>query len=228
MDRAEVEPAPRELAKLFDVVGDAGAHAAKRERRADDARKAQLLDDAERLLDRADIAALGHIGADRLHRIAEEQPILGDLDRLDRGADQLDAELGESAVLAERNRQVQCRLAADRGEHGVGPLALDDRREHFRGQRLDVGPIRELGVGHDRRRVAVDEHDLEPLVAKGLARLRAGVVEFARLPDDDGPGADDENAFDISTFGHGENRWLKAQGSRLRQRSPSQDLEGFA
>ena len=93
-------------------------------------------------------------------------------------------------------------LAADGRQDRVGPLALDDRGEHFDRQRLDVGPIRQLGVGHDRRRVAVDENDFESLGTQRFARLAARVVELARLADDDRAGADDENAFEIGATGH--------------------------
>ena len=78
----------------------------------------------------------------------------------------------------------------------------DDLLERFRRQRLDVGAIGQLRVGHDRRRVAVDEHDFEAFAAQRLDRLRARVVELAGLPDDDRAGADDEDAFDVSPFGH--------------------------
>ena len=44
--------------------------------------------------------------------------------------------------------------------------------------------------------------DLEPLGAQRLARLAAGVVELARLADDDRAGADDEDAFQIGSTGH--------------------------
>ena len=130
---------------------------------------------------------------------------------VDRRANQLDAVLRERAVLAERDRQVERRLPADGRQHRVRLLAFDDRGQDFGRQRLDVGAIGELGVRHDRRRVAVDEDDLEPLVAKGLARLRAGIVEFAALADDDRAGADDEDAFDVCTFGH----WGSLSASRL-------------
>ena len=82
------------------------------------------------------------------------------------------------------------------------------------GQRLDVGAIGRLGVGHDRRRIAVDEHDLEPFGAQRLARLRAGVVELARLPDDDRAGADDENAFQVGTFRHVQDKPRRLERSR--------------
>ena len=78
-----------------------------------------------------DVAALGHVRADLAHRIAELQPILGDLDRLDRRADELDAVLLERPVLAERDRQVERGLAADRRQHRVRPLAFDDLLERL-------------------------------------------------------------------------------------------------
>ena len=162
-----------------------------------------LVDRGDRLLHRPARRRLSGTSAPiSLHRVAEQQAILGDLDRLDRRADQLDAVLLERAVLAERHREVERGLAADGRQHRVGTLLLDDLREHFRRQRLDVGAIGDLRVGHDRRRVAVDEDDLEPLGAQRLARLGAGVVELAGLPDDDRAGADDEDALDVGTLGH--------------------------
>ncbi len=53
-----------------------------------------------------------------------------------------------------------------------------------------------LGVGHDRRRVRVDQDDPVALLLQRLARLGSGVIELAGLPDDDGAGADDQDAFD--------------------------------
>ena len=44
----------------------------------------------QRLLERRGDAALRHLDADLLHRVAEQQPILGHLDRVDLRANQLD------------------------------------------------------------------------------------------------------------------------------------------
>ena len=74
-------------------------------------------------MQRARQAALRDVEADLPHRVAEQQPILADLDRVDLRADELDAVLGERAVLVQRHRQVQRRLAADGRQHRVGPLA---------------------------------------------------------------------------------------------------------
>ena len=83
----------------------------------------------------------------------------------DRGADQLDAVALQHARLVEGDGQVERRLAADGRQDRVGLLVGDDLLERFDGERLDVGAVGQLRVGHDRRRVAVDEHDLEAFVA---------------------------------------------------------------
>lgn len=54
----------------------------------------------------------------------------------------------------------------------------------------------EVRVRHDGGRIGVDEHHLVALLGERLARLRAGVVELARLADDDGPRAEDHDLLD--------------------------------
>src|SRR5208337_3530244 len=55
----------------------------------------------------------------------------------------------------------------------------------------------------DRGRVRVDEDDPIAFRTQSLAGLRSGIVEFARLADDDRPGADDENGRDVGALRHG-------------------------
>ena len=57
----------------------------------------------------------------------------------------------------ERDRGVQRGLAAEGGQQRVGALLGDDLLDELRGDRLDVGGVGELRVGHDRRRVGVDQ-----------------------------------------------------------------------
>ena len=101
---------------------------------------------------------------------------------------------GQHAVLVQVERAVERGLPAHRRQQRVGPLLGDDLLDHLPGDRLDVGDVGHLRVGHDRRRVAVDEDDAVALLAQRLAGLRAGVVELAGLADDDRPGADDQDA----------------------------------
>ena len=76
----------------------------------------------------------------------------------------------------------------------------NDLFDHFGSDRLDVGGVGELRVGHDRGRVAVDQHDAVALLAQRLAGLGAGVVELAGLADDDRPGAEDQNTLYIGSL----------------------------
>ena len=140
--------------------------------------------------------------ADARHRRLELLAVLGLVDRLARGADHLDAELLQHAFAREVERAVERGLPAHRRQQRVGPLLLDDARDHLPGDRLDVGGVGHLRVGHDRGRVRVHQHHAVALVAQRLARLRARIVELARLADDDRPGADDEDALEVGALRH--------------------------
>src|SRR3546814_2183549 len=59
-----------------------------------------------------------------------------------------------------------------------------------------------VGIGHDRRRVGVDEDNAIALLLERLDRLRPRIVELARLTDNDRAGADDEDGLDVGSFGH--------------------------
>src|SRR5262249_36429893 len=59
------------------------------------------------------------------------------------------------------------------------------------------------GIGHDRRRIRVDEDDAIALLFERLAGLRPGIIELAGLADDDRSGADDEDALDVGALRHG-------------------------
>ena len=95
------------------------------------------------------------------------------LDRARVGADQLHAVPLEHAALGERHRDVERRLAAHRRQQRVRPLALDHLLDELRRDRLDVGAVGELRIGHDRRRIRVHEDHLVALLSQRLGRLRA-------------------------------------------------------
>ena len=66
---------------------------------------------------------------------------------------------------------VQRGLPAQRGEQRVGALDRDDLLQGVLGDRLDVGRVGELRVGHDRRRVGVHQADPDPLLLQHPAGL---------------------------------------------------------
>ncbi len=207
--RRQVQAALADLLEFLAVVGDAAAGAAQRERRADHDRIAagvglarDLRLDGQRLFHRMRDAGLGRTETDLGHRVLELLPVLGLVDRLGRRADQLDLVLVEHAVAVQVQRAVQRGLATHGRQDRIGALLGDDALDHFPGDGLDVGHIGGVRVGHDGRRVRIDQDDLEPFLAQRLARLRAGIVELAGLADDDGARADDQDALDVCAFWH--------------------------
>ncbi len=219
VDGAQAEAASGELTELFDVVGDAAADAAEGERRADDGGEPRALHDVERLGQGAREPALRRLDADFGHRVAEQQAIFTDLDRVDVRSDELDAMARQDSLRVQLHGEIERRLAADGGQHRVGLLPGDDRFDRLRRERLDVGAVGRLGVRHDGGRIAVHQHHLEPLAPERLAGLCARVVELRRLPDDDRAGADDENAVQIGASGHG--KQARGYGLGKRPRRPA-------
>ena len=114
-----------------------------------------------------------------------------------------DAVALERAGLGKLDGDVQRCLAAERGEQRIGLLTIEDLFDSRCGYGFDVSTISQLGIGHDGGGIAVHENDAVALLAQHLARLRARVVELARLPDDDGTRPDDEDRADVSPFRHG-------------------------
>src|SRR4051795_4156654 len=118
------------------------------------------------------------------------------------GADPLAPEPLQGPVLVQRHRDVERGLAAEGRQQRVGSLLFDDLRHRAGQQRLDVGGGGELRVGHDRRRIGVDEDDFVALLEQDLAGLDAGVVELGRLADHDRAGADQKDLLDVLAFRH--------------------------
>ena len=212
-DHRRVETAPDDLLELGAVVGDAAADPAEREGGSNhDQRQADLVRRSPR--PRRSSVPTVHCGA-RLRSpmasttLAELVAVLRAVDRLAASADHLDAVLARgcprpssaqaqfSAVCPPRvgsRASIGVPLVAARARGSCVTASADDR--------LEVGPIREGRIGHDRRRVGVDEDDPVALLPEGLARLRSRIVELAALTDDDGTGPDDEYRVNVVSSWH--------------------------
>ena len=194
LGRGEIQTALADLHELFGVVGDAAARATHGKGRTDDAGEADHLLHAPGLFHVVGDAGTGALETDAAHGLVKAGAILGLVDGVGGGADHLDTELLEHAMLLQRQGAVQRSLTTHGGQDGVRALFLDDLAHHFPGDGLDVGGVGHLRVGHDGGRVGVHQDDAVALFFQGLARLGAGVVEFAGLTDDDGAGAEDQDA----------------------------------
>ncbi len=185
------------------VVGDAAPSSAQGEAGSDNDRKSNGLLHAPSLFEGMRNARTRRTQTDAGHGLLELLTVFGHVDGCGLGADQLHPVLAQHPVVVQIERAVQRGLPAHGRQDGVGPFFLDDGLDHLPGDGLDIGDIGRFRVGHNGRRIAVDQNDLVALFAQRLAGLGAGVVELAGLADDDGAGPDDQNAFNVAALGHG-------------------------
>ena len=141
------------------------------------------------------------------HGLAKTAAVLGLVDGVGGGADHLDVEFCQRALLAQRQRAVQRGLAAHGRQQRKTAgndvaFLLDDLGDDLRRDRLDIGGVGQFRIGHDGGRIGIDQDDAVALVLQRLDRLGAGIVEFAGLADHDGTGADDQDGGDVGSFGH--------------------------
>ncbi len=200
--RRKVQTAGADLFELFTVIGDAATGATHGERRANDAGEADLVEHAVGFFHVMRDAGYRTGKTDVLHRLVEARTVFGLVDGVGVGTDHLDAELLQNAVLFQVQRAVQRGLATHGRQQCIWTLLLDDLGHGGPFDRFDVGGVSHGRVGHDGRRVGIHQDDAEAFLLQRLAGLSAGVIELARLADDDGAGAEDEDAFDICTFWH--------------------------
>ena len=200
--RRELQALAHDGDELLVGVSDAAAGAAEGKARAQYAGITHALGDSLGVGHAVGIARARDLQADLGHGLVKELAVLAALDSGQVAADHLDAVLVERTVLCQLDGGVQTGLAAQRGQQRVRALFLDYALDKFGGDGLDIGAVGKTRVGHDGRRVGVDQDDLKAILLEHLAGLGAGVVKLAGLADNDGARANDEDALDVSTFRH--------------------------
>ena len=198
--RAGLQPAAGDPVQLGLVVGDAGAAAAHRERRAHDDRVAE-----RRRPRRAPRPSCGRrrcardSAADRPRRSS-----LNSCRSSPRWIASTSAPISSTpycsstplscSAIAAFSAVCPPRVGSSASGRSFSMIFVDELGR----DRLDVGGVGELRVGHDRRRVGVDEDDPQALVLEHPAGLRAGVVELRGLADDDRAGADHQDVLQVA------------------------------
>ena len=153
----------------------------------DQQREADLFGDHLRLLGRERGAVGRVLDAEPAQQGAEPAAVLGQVDRVDRGAEQRHARLFEGAG------ELQRRLAAELDDHALRALLGADGEHVLGGQRLEVEAVGGVVVGGDGLRVAVDHHRVAAQLAGGHRRVHAAVVELDPLADPVRAGAEDDD-----------------------------------
>ena len=202
MSRREFKALAHDGDELLVGMRDATAGAAQGKARTQHAGISHALGDALGVCHAVGIARARDLQADLGHGLVKELAVLAALDGGKVTADHLDTVLVERAVLCQLDGGIQTGLAAQRGQQRVRSFLLDHTLDKFGGDGLDIGAVGQARVGHDGRRVGVDQDDLKAILLEHLAGLGAGVIELAGLANDDGARANDEDTLDVSTFRH--------------------------
>ena len=200
--RGVVQPGAGDPAEVGLVIREAGAESPHGEGRSDDHGIVEFRCRSEAFVHRVADDGAGRLGAAALDDALELLAVLAKLDGIDIGADERAVIPLQDAALVQGHRRIERGLAAEGRQDSIRPLFGNDLFDDLRGDRLDIGGVRELGVGHDRRRVGVDEDDPDALFTQHPAGLRARVVELACLSDHNRTGANDQNAGNVFALGH--------------------------
>ena len=162
----------------------------------------QLVGNGERFFHRVGNLAAGHFNTKLIHGLLELDAIFAAFDGVNLNTDYLDIVLVQHTGLIEFCAEIQSGLSAQVRQQGVGTLFADDLLKTVHIEGLNVGNIRHLRICHDGGRVGIYQNDLISETAKRFARLRAGIVKFTGLSDDDRTGADDQYLANICSLWH--------------------------
>ena len=159
------------------IVHDLHGAAAEHVRRAHEARVADVRRALHRLLD-ARRGAVRRLRQPELARdLLEPAPVLGDVDRVGRRAED------RNAGCFERARELERRLPAELHDHADRLLAVHDLEHVLERERLEVQLVRRVEVGRDGLGVRVDHDRLVAPLPERDHRAHTAVVELDALAD---------------------------------------------
>ena len=161
-----------------------------------------MLDRRQGLFHRVGDARAGAFQTNILHGLVKAVPVLCLVDCINTGADQFDVILFQDAVGGQFQGRVKRSLTTHGRQDRVGTLFFNDLFQGLPIDRLDVGGIGHGRIGHDRGGVRVHQDDSIALFAQCFAGLRAGIIKFACLADDDGARANDQDTVEIRSSRH--------------------------
>ena len=175
------------LGQVVLAVDDLHGPPAEHVRRAHDERITDLPGQRDGFLGRARGSIGRLLEAQPVDEILEAFPILGEVDRIGRGADDRHAGRFEIA------RELERGLSAELHDDAAGLFPVHDLEHVLERQRLEIEPVGGVVVGRDRLRIAVDHDGLETRFAERESGMHATVVELDALADPVRPAAEDHD-----------------------------------
>ena len=190
--QAGLKTALGNLDKLFHVVGNTAARSAKREGGADNNWKIEFFfGNFTGFVEVMNLVAPQGFDTRLGHHLFKEIALLATHNGIVRGTNHFDAMLFEDALLHQFHGGIEGGLASKGWKNGIGLFFDNNFFNRLGRDGLDVGAVGGGRIGHDGRRIRVDQRDGIPLFSKRFTRLRAGIIEFAGLSDHDGAGTND-------------------------------------
>ena len=203
MNRRERKGVFHHGGKFVVIAGKAAARTAERECGTQNDRIADFMRSQKCFLGGIGDAG-GHDGfADARTQLFEKLTILCGFNAFGIRTQQLNAAFIKHPLFRQLHGEIQSGLPADAGNDRVRAFIAADARNVFKGQRLHVNLVCNGGVGHDGGRIGIGEDNLVSLFTQGKTCLRAGIVKFCCLTDDNRAGANHEHLADVGAFRHG-------------------------
>ncbi len=116
--------------------------------------------------------------ADGFNCLEKLVTIFSSMDNIPCCANHLHAKPIQNAIIKQLTGAVQSCLAAERRQEGIDLVAptmffFNDLGDSVCSDRLDIGPVSHLRIGHDRRRIRVDQDDLKTFLPQRFTCLSA-------------------------------------------------------
>ncbi|EKD51911.1 MAG: hypothetical protein ACD_62C00161G0001 [uncultured bacterium] len=184
------------------MIRNSPSHSAQCKRWSQDSGKANVINFPPGFFNRTHNHRPRHIEPDIFHGLTKQQTIFGLFYGRKPGTNEFNIVFFKNPSLIKRHGDVQGRLPTQCGKERVGPLFLNDLFNDLDSDGFNVSSVRQLWICHDGRGVGVDEHNTVPFFLEGLDPLRARIIKFTCLADDDRTRTDDEDGFYVSSFGH--------------------------
>ena len=154
-------------------------------------RIADPLGDRDRLVAAAGDAVQRLPEVEPVDQIGEALAILGEVDRVGRGAEDRDALVLER--LGELQRRLPAELDDDAMERAVRRLDMEDFEHVLDRQRLEIEAVGGVVIGRHRLRIAIDHDRLIAGLLQRISGVDAAIVELDPLPDPVRPAAQDHD-----------------------------------
>ena len=100
--------------------------------------------------------------------------------------------LFQYAGIGQFDSHIQSHLAPQCRQQTVRTFLFDDFCHIIQGNRFYINPVGDVFIGHDSRRITIDQDDFQSFFFQGPAGLGTGIVKFSSLTDNNRARTDNE------------------------------------